>query len=164
MLQAQLGNSLWALKQRKALYAKLGQLPLDMKLGIIAKSAGSARWSISVSYANSRSFGPLDPFIDEFYVLSETGVSDIMCEIACVNHSFSWLSARTFPRTPLSQPSSMSFPRSGLAMRCGAGNRCACAGLRRIEPHRGDLIKTRGTVITRISPIIYANNQGFPRM
>ena len=88
MLQAQPENSLWAMKQRKALYAKLGQLPLETKLGIIAKSAGSPRWSISVSYANSRSFGPLDPYIDEFYVLSETGVSDIMCEIACINHSF----------------------------------------------------------------------------
>ena len=88
MLQAQPENSLWAMKQRKALYARMDQLPLDMKLGIIAKSAGNARWSISVSYANSRSFGPLDPYIDEFYVLSETGVSDIMCEIACINHSF----------------------------------------------------------------------------
>lgn len=88
MLQAQPENSLWAMKQRKALYAKLGQLPLETKLGIIAKSAGSPRWSISVSYANSRSFGPLDPYIDEFYVLSEMGVSDVGCEISCINHSF----------------------------------------------------------------------------
>lgn len=88
MLQAQPENSLWTMKQRKALYAKMDQIPLDMKLGILAKSAGSARWSISISYANSPYFGPLDPYIDEFYVLSETGVSDIMCEIACINHSF----------------------------------------------------------------------------
>lgn len=88
MLQAQPENSLWAMKQRKLLYAKLEQMPLEMKLGVIAKSAGSPRWSMSISYANSRSFGPLDPYIEELYMLAELGVSDIMCEIACLNHSF----------------------------------------------------------------------------
>ena len=88
MLQAQPENSLWAMKQRKALYAKLDQMPLEMKLGIIAKSAGSPRWSFSISYANSRSFGPLDPYIDELYLLTEPGVSDLICEIACINRSF----------------------------------------------------------------------------
>ena len=88
MLQAQPENSLWAMKQRKLLYAKLKQMPLEMKLGVIAKSAGSPRWSMSISYANSRSFGPLDPYIEELYMLAELGVSDIMCEIACLNHSF----------------------------------------------------------------------------
>ena len=88
MLQAQPENSLWAMKQRKMLYAKLEQMPLEMKLGVIAKSAGSPRWSISISYANSRTFGPLDPYIEELYMLAELGVSDIMCEIACLNHCF----------------------------------------------------------------------------
>ena len=97
MLQAQPENSLWAMKQRKALYAKMDQVPLEMKLGMIAKAAGSPRWSISISYANSRSFGPLDPYIDEFYVLSEPGVSDIICEIACINHSFFLAMGQTFP-------------------------------------------------------------------
>lgn len=88
ILQAQPENSLWAMKQRKALYAKMDQVPLEMKLGVMAKAAGSARWSISISYANSRSFGPLDPYIDELYVLADSGVTDIGCEIACINHSF----------------------------------------------------------------------------
>ncbi len=88
MLQAQPENSLWAMKQRKALYAKLDQVPLETKLGVIAKASGSPRWSISISYANSRSFGPLDPYIDQLYLLTEPGVSDIICEIACINHSF----------------------------------------------------------------------------
>ena len=88
MLQAQPENSLWAMKQRKALYAKMDQVPLKMKLGIMAKAAGSPRWSISISYMNSRSFGLLDPYIDQLYVLSEPGVSDIICEISCINHSF----------------------------------------------------------------------------
>ena len=88
MLQAQPENSLWAMKQRKALYAKLDQLPLEAKLGVMAKSAGSVRWSFSVSYANNRSFGPLDPYIEELYMLTEPGVSDVICEIACINRSF----------------------------------------------------------------------------
>jgi len=88
MLQAQPENSLWAMKQRKAQYAKLEQVPLDMKLGLIAKSAGEPRWSMAISYANSRSFGPLDPYIEELYLLTDMGVADLGCEIACINHQF----------------------------------------------------------------------------
>ena len=97
MLQASLENSLWAMKQRKATFARLNQMPLDMKLGVIAKSAGSLRWSIAISYANSRSFGPLDPYIDELYMMSEPGVTDVLCEIACINHYFFLCIARSFP-------------------------------------------------------------------
>ena len=88
MLQAQPENSLWAMKQRKMTYAKLDQVPLDVKLGAIAKSAGSPRWSISISYSNSRTFGPLDPYIEEFYLLAESSVIDLGCEISCINHHF----------------------------------------------------------------------------
>ncbi len=88
MLQAQPENSLWAMKNRKLMYAKLGQLPLEVKLGVIAKSAGSARWTFSVSYVNSRSFGALDPYIEALYAIAEPGVFDIGCEITCINHNF----------------------------------------------------------------------------
>ena len=88
MLQAQPENSLWAMKQRKLTYAKLGQLPLEMKIGVIAKSAGNARWSFSVSYINSRSLGSVDPYIESLYAIAEPGVFDIGCEIICINHSF----------------------------------------------------------------------------
>lgn len=96
MLQAQSENSLWAMKQRKALYAKLDQAPLEMKLGVISKAAGSPRWSISISYVNSRSFGPLDPYIDELYAVGEPGVSDICCEVTCINHNFFLAIGQTF--------------------------------------------------------------------
>ena len=96
MTQASYENSLYAMKMRKATYAKLDQVPLAMKLGMIAKSAGSIRWSASISYANSRSFGPLDPYIDAVYVLAEPGVSDIVCEVSCINHHFYLAFAQTF--------------------------------------------------------------------
>lgn len=96
MLQAQPENSMWAIKRIKDIKEKLDPLPLDMKLGAMAKSAGNPRWSIAVSYANSRSFGPLDPYIEELYVLSEPGVTDVICEIACINHSFFIGMAQTF--------------------------------------------------------------------
>ena len=63
-------------------------MPLDMKLDLIGKASGSLRWSAGVSYANSRSFGPLDPFIDELFVVAEPGTTGIICEVACINHSF----------------------------------------------------------------------------
>ena len=88
ILQTDPESSLWAMKQRKAMYAKMDQLPLDVKLGIIAQSAGTTRWSMSVSYVNSRSFGPLDPYIAELYYLAEPGVTDVVCEVSCINHNF----------------------------------------------------------------------------
>ena len=88
MLQAQPENSLWAMKQRKLTYAKLGQLPLEIKLGVISKSAGTARWTFSVSYVNSRSFGSLDPYIEGLSVVADPGIFDIGCEISCINHHF----------------------------------------------------------------------------
>jgi hypothetical protein len=88
MLQAQPENSMWAVKQRKALSERFAQMPLDMKTGAMSKMAGSPRWSISVSYANSRSFGPLDPYIEELYLMGEPGVTDVCCEIACINQNF----------------------------------------------------------------------------
>jgi hypothetical protein len=88
MLQAQPENSLWAMKQRKALYAKLDQVPLDVKTGMMAQAAGAARWSVSISYVNSKTFGPLDPYIEELYFLTHPDVIDVCCEITCINHNF----------------------------------------------------------------------------
>lgn len=88
MLQAQPENSLWAMKNRKLTNAKLGQLPLEMKLGVIAKSAGNTRWTFSVSYVNSRSLGAIDPYLDAVYIIAEPGVFDIGCEIFCNDHNF----------------------------------------------------------------------------
>ena len=96
MLQAQPENSLWAMKQRKAQYAKLEQVALDMKLGMIAKSAGMPRWTAAISYANSRSFGPLDPYIEQLYLLTDISVADLGCEIACINHQFFLTIIRNF--------------------------------------------------------------------
>ena len=88
MLQVQPENSLWALKQRKANYAKLDQVPLDVKTEMMAKTAGSPRWSFTISYVNNRTFGPLDPYIEELYFLVHPDVSDVGCEITCINHNF----------------------------------------------------------------------------
>ena len=94
--QAQPENSLWALRQRKANAERLAQVPLDVKLETIAKSMSAPRWSMWVSYVSSRSFGPLDPYVEEFYVLSEPGVTDVVCEVTCINHGFFLAIAQNF--------------------------------------------------------------------
>ncbi|MBQ1491988.1 MAG: hypothetical protein IIZ39_08500, partial [Blautia sp.] len=88
ILQAQPENSLWAMKQQKALYAKLDQVPLDVKIGMMAQAVVATRWSFNISYANSRTFGPLDPYIEELYILAHPDVVDVGCEITCINHNF----------------------------------------------------------------------------
>ncbi len=96
MLQTQPENSLWAMKQRRQTYAQLEQMPLQMKFDRLAAAAGRPRWSFAVSYANSRSFGPLDPYIEEVYLLSQPIVIDMAFEVACINHYFFLTIAQNF--------------------------------------------------------------------
>ena len=75
ILQAQPENSLWEIKQRK-------QMPPP-------PSPDKALASICVSYVNNRSFGPLDPYIEEQYIVTSLSkITDILCSVACLNHSF----------------------------------------------------------------------------
>ena len=75
MLQAQPENSLWEIRQ--------------MKKGLPPPSPDIPQASFCVSYPGSRSFGPLDPWIDEFYIMTSLSkITDVLCEITCVDHSF----------------------------------------------------------------------------
>ena len=75
MLQAQPENSLWEIKQMKRM------LPLP--------PPDTAQASICISYINNRSFGPLDPYIEEQYVVTSLSkITDVLCVISCLNHSF----------------------------------------------------------------------------
>jgi hypothetical protein len=89
MLQAQPENTLFTMKTRKLGYERMEQMPLQMCVDMVKNAIAQPRATVSVSYADSRSFGPLDGYIRELYVLSEPlYVTDIMCEIACINHCF----------------------------------------------------------------------------
>lgn len=96
MLQAQPENVLFALKTKKAGFERMKQVPLQMKVDMVKKGVSACRATVAVSYANSRSFGPLDPYIRELYVLGQPGVTDILCEVACINHNFFLALSRTF--------------------------------------------------------------------
>ena len=96
MLQAQPENTLFYLKTRKAGFERMRQAPLQMKVDMIKKVVGASRATVAVSYANSRSFGPLNPYIRELYILGEPAVTDILCEVACINHSFFLALSRSF--------------------------------------------------------------------
>ena len=75
MVQAQPENSLWYLKQRK-----MGKKPAPMDV---------SQSMAFVSYVDCRSFGPLEPFIENLFILTSLQkLSDLLCEITCINHSF----------------------------------------------------------------------------
>ena len=88
ILQAQPENVMYTLKTRKAGYEKMEQMPLQMCIDVLKPALGAHRASFCVSYANSRSFGSLDPYIREVYLLSEPSVTDVMVELSCINHNF----------------------------------------------------------------------------
>ena len=75
MLQTQEENSLWEIKQ--------------MKLMAPTPSIDIPQASIYVSYPNCRSFGPIDSYIDGIYTISSLSkITNILCEINCINHNF----------------------------------------------------------------------------
>ena len=125
MLQAQPENVMYTLKTRKAGYEKMEQMPLQMCVDIHKQYIGAHRASFCVSYANSRSFGPLDPYIREVYLLSEPKVTDVMIELSCINHQFFAMFGQPF--------SSEGFFRAFLAELEDAGIPC---DLMRKEPFR----------------------------
>ena len=88
MLQTQPENELDALRTRKQSFEQMGSLPLQAKVDIYNRALGEKRATVAVSYANSRSFGPLDPYIRAVYCLGEPAVIDVLCEVACVNRGF----------------------------------------------------------------------------
>ena len=75
MLQAQPENILFEVKQRM----QMPRQPLP----------DTALASLCVSYPKTRSFGPLDPYIDEYFIVTTLlKITDILCEVTCINHSF----------------------------------------------------------------------------
>jgi hypothetical protein len=75
ILQAQPENSLWEIKQRKRMPAN--------------PSPAVPQASICVSYPKCRSFGPLDPYIKEMYIVTSLSkITDILCEVTYINHNF----------------------------------------------------------------------------
>lgn len=75
MLQVQPENYLWEIRQMKRM------LP--------PPSPDTARATVCLSYVNSRSFGPLDPWIEETYIVTSLmKITDILCEITCINRHF----------------------------------------------------------------------------
>ena len=75
ILQAQPENSLWEIKQMKRRRA--------------APFLDVPQASICVSYPKNRTFGPLDPYIKTLYIVTSLSkITDVLCEVTCINHSF----------------------------------------------------------------------------
>ena len=88
MLQVQPENSLYLLNRRRLWFEKLEQMPLQMRVDAFKEYMKRPQATASVSYIVNRSFGPLDDHISELYFLTEPSATDVMCETACINHSF----------------------------------------------------------------------------
>jgi hypothetical protein len=43
-----------------------------------------------------RTLGPLDPYVESLYMLSEPSVADVICEVTCINNSFFLAVAQSF--------------------------------------------------------------------
>ena len=96
MLQVQPENSLWYLKTVKTRFDMLKDTPLEEKADWVAKEAALPRFTATVSYLRSKGFGQLDQYIEEIYTLADPGVTDVVCEVCCMNHCFYLLFLQSF--------------------------------------------------------------------
>ncbi len=68
-------NSMWEIKQLKKMHSPI--------------STDTALESICVSYPSNRSFGTLDQYIEELYIMTSlTKITDVLCEAICIDHNF----------------------------------------------------------------------------
>ena len=97
MLQSQPENSMSYVKGMQNTSEMMSSIPLTIKSGMVdVAKAFSSRGTAGVSYTNSRSFGPLDPYIREVFVLAEADTFGVQIEIACINGSFCLMFAQRF--------------------------------------------------------------------
>ena len=89
IVQTQPENVLFSLKQMKGGLGMIHSIPsIGAKMLLMSSQVGRKRTTYAVSYADSRSFGPLDPYIEELYVQAEPVATAFVCEVACINHAF----------------------------------------------------------------------------
>ena len=89
IMQTQPENVLFNLKKMKEGMPTLHGIPsIGAKMLFIGSMAGHRRTTYTVSYAANRTFGPLDPYIEEFYVHAEPVPSAVVVEVSCINNAF----------------------------------------------------------------------------
>lgn len=88
ILQTQPENAIQTVKSTRDGFEQMKSLLLAQKAAIGRQVLGSHMATTSISYVKSRSFGPLDAYIEEYYVLGEPSTVEVLCEITCINRSF----------------------------------------------------------------------------
>jgi len=86
--QTQRENALFRVKMTKMTFEKMVALPVQVQMKVYSDFLKKHFATFSVSYASTRTFGPLDEYIQETFVLSEPNVTDLMLEVSCINGSF----------------------------------------------------------------------------
>lgn len=97
ILQIQPENAIQAIKNSINGFEMMKPLSLAQKAAIGKQSLGSHMATTSISYVKGRSFGSLDPYIEEYYVLGEPSTAEVLCEITCLNNSFFMAFSQVFP-------------------------------------------------------------------
>ena len=77
---------------------KLKPFPLQVKVDLTQKAFIERARSVSVvvSYVRTKSFGPLDSYIQELYGIAEPSHEDVVCELKSLNNTFFFSYIQTF--------------------------------------------------------------------
>ncbi len=156
MLQAQPENSMNYLKDRQNVSEIMSKIPLPLKTTMTDVSfAFTSRGTTCVSYANSRSFGPLDPYIREVFVLAEADAFDVQIEVACINGSFCLLFAQNFLSEVYFDAFVEELDEAAIPVEIIRKDQCPLSGVRfdGLEPDKQDILKNLMAGLFNISSI-----------
>ncbi|MDO5134267.1 MAG: hypothetical protein Q4D81_15000 [Eubacteriales bacterium] len=122
----------------------MSRLPLPLKSMMVnAALAFSSRGTACVSYADSRSFGPLEPYIREVFFLAEADAFDVQIEVACINGSFCLLFAQSFLSEVYFEAFLQELDEAGIPVEIIRKDQCPLSGVRfdGIEPEKQNILK-----------------------
>ena len=88
--EASVEKILHLVKGVKLGWEMLSQFPLQTKIDFTQKAFIQRAQTVSVvvSYVKTKTFGPLDPYVQELYGIAEPCYEDVVCELKCLNNTF----------------------------------------------------------------------------
>ena len=130
MLQTQPENSMYYVKDMRDKFEMAQKLPGPVKPYMVDLMMAFPRGTCAVSYSIVKSFGPLDPYIENIFSLVEPDVVDVLLEIICFDKFFFISFMQNFSSEEFFDAFSEELKETGITAEVLWKDRCELSGTR----------------------------------
>ena len=130
MLQTQPENSMYYVKDLRDKFEMTQKLPGPVKPHMVDLMMAFPRGTCAVSYSIVKSFGPLDPYIENIFSLVEPDVVDVLLEIICFDKFFFISFMQNFSSEEFFDAFSEELKETGITAEVLWKDRCELSGTR----------------------------------